>query len=233
MIVFASGWAAAPRVSGHMSSPTSHTPASNSPESVPPAVTALAAARQLGAHRGTFAPRRTVWRKLNARRLHLFTHGIVVSGAEGPKAAFRYDAMTMFREAISVSVNGVRTSNSCTYTFLQPDGSKVKVDNNFAHFDQWGAEIQQGLVDAQFPAAQNTVAQGGHLRFDNLTIDRNGVTTPKGTASWFEIQRVDVDNGVLVLGKLGTRRDWYRQVVSKIPNFYVAYYLMRQLKRAG
>ncbi|UGQ15116.1 hypothetical protein LO772_17030 [Yinghuangia sp. ASG 101] len=203
---------------------TSASPLSSQP--IPQPVAAVASARQLGEHSRTFAHRRTVWRKLNAKRLHLFAHGIVVSGAEEMILSFRYDAMTLFQEVVSQSVNGVQTGTFHTYTVLRPDGTKLKLPD-CVNPEQWGPEIQQGLVNAQFPVAQNAIAQGDRLQFGKLTLDHNGVTTPKGTASWREIQRVDIDKGVLVLAKSGHGTNWFRIQVRKIPNFFIAYHLMR------
>lgn len=203
--------------------------ASSPSESIPAPLAVIAAAQQLGEHRRTFAHRRTISRKLNTKRLHLFEHGIVVSDSDETSLSFRYDSMTLFQKVISQSVNGMQTGVFHTYSLLQPGGAKLTLPN-CVNPEQWGPEIQQGLVNAQFPIAHDAIVRGERLQFGKLALDRNGVTTTKGTASWFEIQRVQIEQGILVLSKNGGRT-WFRLQVHKIPNFYVAYHLMRSMRQ--
>ncbi|MGW1994916.1 DUF6585 family protein [Embleya sp. NPDC001921] len=169
-------------------------------------------------------------RRQAAKRLHFFERGIVVAGEEGPTDTFRYDSVTVFADVVSQQVDGSHTGTFHTYRLSRADGSLLKLTGFYEHPEQWAGLLQQGLVETQFPIARNALARGEQLRFGQLVMDRNSVTTPKGTAMWHEIHRADVENGVLVLGK-GAASSWWRMHVRRIPNFPVAFLLVRQLRR--
>jgi hypothetical protein len=46
-------------------------------------------------------------------------------------------------------------------------------------------------------------------------------TTKRGAVQWSEIQKIEVQNGVVFLSKAGKRLAWSNTPVAKIPNFFL------------
>ncbi|WP_033818022.1 DUF6585 family protein [Kitasatospora sp. MBT63] len=161
-------------------------------------------------------------RKQAAKRLHLFEHGLVVADRSGPTASFRWDAMTVLQQITRRYANGVYVGTTYLYTLFRADGSKVKLTNFYADPERWGAAVQHEITRAQLPGVTAAVAGGTTVRFGDLAVAAEGIVSAKrGAAHWHEIQRIEIKNGTVFLGRAGKLLPWSNTPVAQIPNFFL------------
>jgi hypothetical protein len=165
----------------------------------------------------TFSPNFS--RKQAAKRLHFYEHGILLAGQDGPEEVFRFDSMRAFQEVVAQYVNGAHAGTHYGHTLIRSDGSKLRLAPFFADPQRFGQILQMEIVRAQLPLLLAGIAQGRPADHGPIKVNREGLATPKGNASWYEIGQMKVDNGVLVIQKAGQRRDWYRVRIATIPNY--------------
>ncbi|GAB2918528.1 DUF6585 family protein [Streptomyces mayteni] len=170
-------------------------------------------------------------RKQAAKRLHVFEHGLIVAGLEGPVEALRYDSIGVLQDLMDLRVNGTRAASIRQYNVLRPDGSVLHLKQFYAHPERWGPELQRDVTAVQLPLAQAALREGRPVAFGDLTLAPAGITVPKGTAPWHDVQRVGVENGVLVVHRAGASGAWWRKPVAKVPNVFMLMELVEQLRR--
>lgn len=159
--------------------------------------------------------------KQAAKRIHCFEHGVVAAGRDGRPVAFRWDAMTVLQEITRRYVNGVYTGTTYKYTLVKP-GATVELTGFYADPEVWGVAIQHEITRVQLPGVLELLRQGGTVQFGDITVNAGGMATAKrGGLAWGEIQRVEVKQGVVFVGKAGKLLSWSNTPVSKIPNFFV------------
>lgn len=172
-------------------------------------------------------------RKLAARRLYLFENGLIVSEQTGPTGSVRWDRVTMYQEITRHRAYGIHTGTTYQYNLTGPDRAAVEVTQFFAEPEVWGQAIQSEITRAQLPAALRALESGQLVYFADIAVNAAGVTTPKqGSATWSEIGKVSVTNGVVYLRKGDEWKAWYSRPVSSIPNFPVFIAVVDRL-RAG
>jgi hypothetical protein len=166
-----------------------------------------------------------------ARRLHFFEHGLIETAKDGTPAAFRWDSMMALQEITERYANGIYVGTTYVYTLHAKDGTSRKLTNFYAEPERWGPFIQQEITNFQLPGLLARLGQGETLRFGDLSVSRGGIATAKsGSATWAEIEGLQIKNGALFLRKGGKTRSWSTKAVKDIPNFFLFLALVGQLR---
>ncbi|MFE2248563.1 DUF6585 family protein [Streptomyces lavendulae] len=171
-----------------------------------------------------------VWRLLQtpnfnskqaAKRIHCFDHGLIVSDRDRP-VAFRWDSASVLQQITRRYANGVYVGTSYLYTLFKPDGSTIELTGFYADPEVWGAAIQHEITRAQLPRALDLVGRGETVRFGDVAVNAHGMATAKrGSLPWSAVERVEVKNGVVFVGRSGKLLAWSNTPVHKVPNFFV------------
>ncbi|MFJ5922798.1 DUF6585 family protein [Kitasatospora sp. NPDC092948] len=173
-------------------------------------------------------------RKQAAKRLHCFEHGLVVSGRDGRPVAFRWDTAAVLQRITRRYVNGVHTGTTYLYTLYTPDGSAIELTGFYADPEVWGAAVQHEITRAQLPRTLDLLRNGGTARFGDITVNAAGMANAKrGSLAWSEVQRVEVKNGVVFVGKAGKLLAWSNTPVHRIPNFFLFLAVVEELRGAA
>ncbi|MGO4458494.1 DUF6585 family protein [Streptomyces sp. M-16] len=168
--------------------------------------------------------------KQAAKRIHCFEHGLIVSDRDRP-AAFRWDSAAVLQHITRRYANGVYVGTSYLYTLFKPDGSTLELTGFYADPEVWGAAIQHEITRAQLPGALDLVSRGEPLRFGDLVVDAHGMATSKrGSLPWSAVERVEVKNGMVFVGRSGKLLAWSNTPVRKIPNFFLFLAVVDQLR---
>lgn len=169
-------------------------------------------------------------KKQAAKRLHFFEHGMIVADHTGPVEVFRFDSMMARQNIVVQNVNGVHTNTEYNYHLQRRDGTWMKIDNFYANPERWGEFLQQEITRAQLHRAFTAVTQGHSVTYGDITMNKVGITTPKGTAAWGQIRQARTHNGGLSLWQAGSSRAWWQTSVGKVPNLYVVLGLIDQMR---
>ncbi|GLV83438.1 hypothetical protein Slala03_31270 [Streptomyces lavendulae subsp. lavendulae] len=160
-------------------------------------------------------------RKQAAKRIHCFDHGLIVSDRDRP-VAFRWDSASVLQQITRRYANGVYVGTSYLYTLFKPDGSTIELTGFYADPEVWGAAIQHEITRAQLPRALDLVGRGETVRFGDVAVNAHGMATAKrGSLPWSAVERVEVKNGVVFVGRSGKLLAWSNTPVHKVPNFFV------------
>jgi hypothetical protein len=170
-----------------------------------------------------------------ARRLEIFENGLIETAKDGTPAAFRWDSMTALQAITERYANGIYVGTTYVYTLHAMDGTVRKVTDFYAEPERWGPYIQQEITRFQLPGLLDRLDQGETLRFGNLSVNRGGIATAKsGSATWAEIEQIQIRNGVLFLRKSGQKlRSWSTQAVKDVPNFFLFLALVDRIRQTG
>ncbi|MFF6939622.1 DUF6585 family protein [Streptomyces lavendulae] len=168
--------------------------------------------------------------KQAAKRIHCFDHGLIVSDRDRP-VAFRWDSVSVLQQITRRYANGVYVGTSYLYTLFKPDGSTIQLTGFYADPEVWGAAIQHEITRAQLPRALDLVGRGETVRFGDVAVNAHGMATVKrGSLPWSAVERVEVKNGVVFVGKSGKLLAWSNTPVHKVPNFFVFLAVVDQLR---
>lgn len=169
-------------------------------------------------------------KKQAAKRIHCFEHGLIVSDRDRP-VAFRWDSASVLQQITRRYANGVYVGTSYLYTLFKPDGSTIELTGFYADPEVWGAAIQHEITRAQLPGALDLVGRGETVRFGDVAVNAHGMATAKrGSLPWSAVERVEVKNGMVFVGRSGKLLAWSNTPVRKIPNFFVFLAVVDQLR---
>ncbi|MCC3768738.1 DUF6585 family protein [Streptomyces sp. UNOC14_S4] len=211
----------------------------------------LAERERLGRWRMTAPNQQGTFRKRwGEARLHLYEHGLVVTDPEGLEQVRRWDATAAVLQNL-VKVNGALRHS--TYTLIDAHGAALTVGRGSndllgRHLDRlgatshtrgpgvvyeraWGPEVQKGVTSAQLPSAIERLSRGETLTFGHVSLDRDGMSAEKKTASWSRIAEVVLRDGMLKAYDASGKLLMISSGINKIPNLYLLLTLAQQLPR--
>ena len=96
-----------------------------------------------------------------------------------------------------------------------------------------GEAMQQRITHALTPRALEALRTGASLPFGKLSVNPMGVSNGAETLAWSEISNVTIQNGVIVIGKVGKRLRWTSASMAKTPNAFVFLSLVDIMRRGG
>ncbi|WP_432981260.1 DUF6585 family protein [Dactylosporangium sp. CA-233914] len=182
-------------------------------------------------------------RRGKGARLDLHEHGLAFTATDGRRFVYRWDSLRMLRRVVESRKNGtVRTWHA--YTLAGPEGVAVTLGDtsngpgpdlgvseavrgpSFVRPEQWGRDIEQGVLEAQLPTAVRRIADRQTVAFGPVALHRNGVTAAGRTVPWSQVRHFRiVYNARLEIAIEGQSQPLIRTSVSGIPNFAVLYAL--------
>lgn len=170
----------------------------------------------------------TVRRLLVARSvLYLFDHGLVYA---------RGSAMTVFpwRDTeIRRSVVKQQDASKPDFRYwVQRPGATTANLRPGLGLDEFGPEMERRLTADRMPADLDAVAAGGRLTYGPFTVDRAGLTTPRGPIAWAQVRAVELQQGAVHVWQLDGRRSQSVDV-AKVPNVFVFLTLAETLRNAA
>nr|CEL13150.1 Chaperone protein DnaK [Kibdelosporangium sp. MJ126-NF4]CTQ98838.1 Chaperone protein DnaK [Kibdelosporangium sp. MJ126-NF4] len=172
-------------------------------------------------------------KKTAGMRLELFEHGLVSVSSGGQSLSLRWDSMTVYQSIVRRIVNGA-ASTFYTYTLYGPDGTTVRLRSEELQMaETWGPAIQNAVTAAQLPTAIATLERGGTLTFGDISLNVDSVTANGETRRWWEVKKVDVSDGHVVIRVQDKWLALSHTAVSQIPNFVVFYELAERLRVSG
>ncbi|MFG3406854.1 DUF6585 family protein [Streptomyces sp. NPDC048142] len=210
---------------------------------------ALAARRGLGDWIDTFATKQGFgWKKWRDWRLYFFTGGLVMTAPTGVTAAYDWGTVRVLQ--YRRTVNGT-ASDACS-TLIDPAGNALNIGlgrpplfpsdkkalgitswENGASFLYpfiWGEHIQGRVTHAQLAGTIARIQQGESVGFGPYTVDRDGVSDKRRSATWPEVIEVGLHSGSLVFNGPQRRSKAPEHAdVFRIPNLDLFMKLCRHL----
>lgn len=170
---------------------------------------------------GSAIPAYMAYRFLAIRWVRLDDEGVTWGGVFGNEH-HDWDEIVEVYRAETVVVNRNARSKSMHLKFA--DGSKVRFDQALAGFDDLAGSIQMTTADLIFRRKIDEFTQQGQAGFGPVTVTKNGVEMQGEFFAWTELGNHRIENGHLVLYKLGRgRRDRGNKEtkLAEIPNYMV------------
>ncbi|HKT03241.1 MAG TPA: DUF6585 family protein [Rugosimonospora sp.] len=158
-----------------------------------------------------------------AKRVDVFRHGFIESDHTGPRADFRWDAVTsVYQRICPTYTTGIWAGTTYLYTVTRGDGVQVKLTQFYQGIAALGETIAREVTRVQVPRAMAAIARGETVRFGDVAVDATGVACPRrGRTPWGEIERVQVNRGCVALRRAGRWRTWSGKPASQVPNLFV------------
>ena len=153
-------------------------------------------------------------------RLDLYEHGFIAS-YRGQVRAVRYDTTTLRRKVVHAVKNPAAHQISYRYTVADTDGVPVVLRHGIERPQEWTLAIEQGILDAQLPAAQAALAAGGRLEFDPLWLSASEIGTGAEAVPWSQISELAVVGGWLSVRVRGRSEPLESLPLSLISNYVV------------
>ncbi|WP_157117288.1 DUF6585 family protein [Nocardia vaccinii] len=165
-------------------------------------------------------------------RLDLYQHGVVASG-EGQVRAVRYDSTTVRRKIVHAAKDAAAEDVSYRYTIVDTDGAPVELRHGIECPRQWGVEIEQGILQAQLPAAQAALDAGERLDFAPLWLTAAELGTGSESVPWSQVDDLAVVGGWLSVRIRGRAQPLESLPLCLVPNYMMFRTLAERLHAAS
>ncbi len=175
--------------------------------------------------------------RIAARRVYVFQSGFVVATSPGKNRpadldVWRWaDVSTVFQKVVKANTLGAWTGTYDRITATRDDGATFAVTNFWDDQDDLRRRINVQVSAALLPPMRRALAQGQAIRFGDITIDRDGVTTRAGTTRWADVQAFDIVGAYFRITERGTSR--VVAATSNVPNPSLLYALAKELRTAA
>jgi hypothetical protein len=129
-----------------------------------------------------------VVRSIAGRRIYLYDKALVHASAAGELDCFRWDQITTLFQRVRTRRIGSKTFRRYRLIATRTDGKTIKLNQTWAEIAQLAQQTAGRVTRAQSTAARAALREGGSVRFGRLVVDAHGVTGPRGSAAWSEIE---------------------------------------------
>jgi hypothetical protein len=175
--------------------------------------------------------------RVAARRVYVFQAGFVVAAKPGRSKpteldVWRWaDVATVFQKVVKANTLGAWTGTYDRITATRNDGARFSVTNFWDDQDDLRRRINVQVTAALLPPMRDALAKGQAVRFGDITLDRDGVTTAIGAARWADVEAFDIVGAFFRI----TQRGKSRAVagLSNVPNPSLLYALAKELRAAA
>ncbi len=159
----------------------------------------------------------------NNRQL-LYEHGLI-DLHRGKAQVLRYDRMTAVWQRVTRHYrNGFHTGTTYYYRIKTDDAEAI------SSYQVVGERVQDEVTRRLMPQVAQTYNSGGDVAFGPLTLNKQGLTSKKGTLLWEEIKGVEVRRGYIFIQKKdGGWFNWTNTSVETIPNLFIFLSLIDQI----
>ncbi|WP_405715574.1 MULTISPECIES: DUF6585 family protein [unclassified Streptomyces] len=158
-----------------------------------------------------------------AKRLHLFEHGMIVHPQSGDGVVvIRWDSVRLYQNITQKIINGIPSTTEYVYSAVGPGRDHATITHFYEGPETWGPHMQQAVLQAQGPAALESILAGERVDFGEFSLSRTGLTARgKGHLPWSDIQEIQVSAGwVNAMGTGGSGRRC-SAAAGDIANLYV------------
>lgn len=162
-------------------------------------------------------------RRQAAKRLHLFENGLIVHPESGDgRAVIRWDSVRLYQDITQKIINGIPSTTEYVYSAVGPGRDHARITHFYEGPETWGPHMQQAVLQAQGPAALESILAGETVNFGEFSLSRTGLTARgKGHLPWSGVQEIQVSAGwANAMGTGGSGRRC-SAAVSDIANLHV------------
>jgi hypothetical protein len=159
-----------------------------------------------------FSPPQHVW---------IFDGGMIVQRG-GSHEVIRWETMqAIYQNIHTYHLSVIPIVKQHAYTLHMKDGRKIALSRNIQNIELLGQTLHRKLTDQQFPAALDTLREGGTLTFGPIRVNGHGLQNGGDLVPWEEIRHVRLVNGQIQIKKAASTFLWKGVPASKIPNLYL------------
>ncbi|MCX4846127.1 DUF6585 family protein [Streptomyces sp. NBC_00893] len=162
-------------------------------------------------------------RRQAAKRLHLFENGLVVHPESGDgRVVIRWDSVRLYQNITQKIINGIPSTTEYVYSAVGPGRDHATITHFYEGPETWGPHMQQAVLQAQGPAALESILAGGTVNFGDLSLSGAGPTArAKGLLPWSEVREIRVAAGRIIVAETGGSGAWCSTAVSDVANLHV------------
>jgi hypothetical protein len=143
------------------------------------------------------------------------------------------DVATITQQITRIRTYGIPVWTSYNYRLTLTNGEKLRFTETLGKVAKMGETMQRQITQALTPHALESLRSGATLPFGKLSVTPTGISSGAETLAWNEISNVTIQNGVVVIGKMGKRTRWASASVAQTPNLYVFLSLVDMMRRGG
>lgn len=173
-------------------------------------------------------------RRLAAKRLYVFDKGFVIANKPTEVQTWRWsDIASMLQKVVMRNTFGVWTGTTMKYTVTRTDGTSTRLTNFWTDVEDLGDHINIRVAATLLPSIRRALAAGQGVQFGDVTIDRRGIISKNGAATWAEIASVEADGGYIRVVQHGRTRALSSTHLSKMPNPTLFAALAKELRASA
>jgi hypothetical protein len=170
-------------------------------------------------------------RKRAAQRLYVYERGLVLATRPDQPDVWRWnDIHSIFQKAVVKNTLGVTTGATVRYTINRTDGAFFTLTHFWTDSERLGHHVSVQVTAALLPPMRRAISSGQGVQFGEITIDRNGVTSRLGSATWSEITSIEFVGGHLRMKLPGKFIPLTLTPAHKIPNLILLVALTNELR---
>lgn len=155
------------------------------------------------------------------QQVYLFEQGLVIDKGKQVQAFPWNQAAEVWQSITRNYRNGRYVNTTYLYTLRRADGYRIKLDNLTKDIAELGPAIAQGITRELVPRALQAIRAGQTLTFASFSVNQQGIGKGHEFLPWSQVQGIDVQQGRVIIKKVGTSRGSWTDRVAKIPNFLV------------
>jgi hypothetical protein len=155
------------------------------------------------------------------QRVWIFDSGMIVQKGEHHEE-IRWEAMqAIYQNIYTYRLSIIPIVKQRTYTLEMKDGRTITLNRHIQDIESLGKMLHNRLTDQQFPAALETLREGGTLTFGPIRVNGHGLQNGGDLLPWEEIRHVRLVNGQIQIKEAARTFTWKGVPASKIPNLYL------------
>jgi len=206
-------------------------------EPVPAEVTSAAGDAYLGKYQAIFGPKFGVGDIMPRPTVWVFDRGFVSRDFKsGQLTVFPWGRSRVFRYSIRILRNSMYVKTGYEYRITRDDGAELtmKGESRFSG-EVWvlGELIEREISKVRLPRAVTAIREGKRLDFGPLSVDQDAVFDGQDTLLWREVEDIRVEEGRLVIRRVGGWFAWSKTHAHKIPDLQVLFTLAHALRKAA
>jgi uncharacterized protein DUF6585 len=166
-------------------------------------------------------------------RVQLFEGGFSATQLGKTTTAAWGDVASINQAITRIRYYGIPVWTSYNYRLALTNGQKLRLTETIGKVSKMGEAMQTQITHTLTPRALEALRTGATLPFGKLSVTPMGISNGAETLPWHEISNVTVQNGVIIVGKVGKRLRWTSASVAKTPNAYVFLSLVDMMRRGA
>ncbi|HLW03819.1 MAG TPA: DUF6585 family protein [Ktedonobacterales bacterium] len=168
-------------------------------------------------------------------RVYVFTEGLAqVKGNQTD--VLRWDQVVSFVQNVTTTttfyaVIPVARVTTHIYTVQRADGKTLIFRDNLCKVQSLGNTIGRATAQRLTPKAIAAYNSGAPVAFGSLIISQQGISKDQVLLPWYQFQKYEISNGLVIIRQHGRRIRWSATAVSMMPNLLVFIALMDYIRR--